>query len=348
MTEESKTTCRACGTAILVRTADATGGYCRSGKCAAEREAKKRAECQRAIIEERVKKGALKLCPLCGNLICSSRLAKHMEGKCEKLPRPHPYATTFPHIPIPEWLVRLASATTLPPLIPLKDVLSDSCFYPSSGLDSSPVLLANGCVHSFVYVDYGTSRDDFNRTMLFPGFSPYRPILSRNVERHEIVPDDWIPQPPRRFDNPGFDGRQRLMEAQSRCLPFGHWSIWQRREKRDERVGPRLFSFLFLGGEALSSFQGLYSRNEMTPKILAIIQPGHACGDNWTNFNDPDAPLWEAISHGAELPEFLLIGSYGGRSISVDCPFAGYTFIKKTWTYEDRTERVIGIYNRNL
>ncbi|MCF8306444.1 MAG: hypothetical protein K9G57_02560 [Ignavibacteriales bacterium] len=86
----------------------------------------------------------------------------------------------------------------------------------------------------------------------------------------------------------------------------------------------------------------------MTPKILAIIQPGHACGDNWTNFNDPDAPLWEAISHGAELPEFLLIGSYGGRSISVDCPFAGYTFIKKTWTYEDRTERVIGIYNRNL
>jgi len=341
------TKCRVCEEDILIRTAEATGGFCHSSNCIGDCEAKKRAERQRVIVESRVTEGALKPCPLCGNLIRSSRYAKHTREKCERLPRPHPYATVLPHLPVPEWLERLASEGTLPPLIPLKDVLLDSCFYPSSGLDSSPVLLANGCVHSFVYVDYGTSRDDFNRTMYFPGFSPYRPILGRNVEKREIVPDNWLPHLPQRFDNPGFDGRQRLMEAQSRCHPFGHWSVWQRRKRLDERVGPRLFSFLFLGGEALASYQGLYSRNEITPKILAIIQPGHACGDNWTNFNDPHAPLWDAISYGAGLPEFLLLGSYGGGSISEDCPFPEYTFIRRTWTYEDSTERVIGIYKNS-
>jgi len=345
---EPKTICRACGVAILVQTAEATGGYCRSGKCEAERKASKRREHQLAITESRIKEGALQPCPLCGNLIRASRLSKHTEHKCERLPRPHPYATVLPHVSIPEWLERYASASRLPPLIPIKDILRESCFYPSSGLDSSPVLLANGCTHSFIYVDYGTSRDDFFRTIRFPGFSPYKPILARDVERHEIVPDGWMPQLPQWFDNPGFDGRQRLIEAQSRCRPFGHWSIWQRLEKRDERVGPRLFSFLFLAGEALASYQGLYNRNEITPKILAIIQAGHACGDNWTNFNDPRAPLWDAVSHGTGLPEYLLLGSYGGTSISEDCPFDGYAFIRKTWTYEDRTKRVIGIYQKNV
>jgi hypothetical protein len=250
-------------------------------------------------------------------------------------------------MPIPDWLKALSDARTLPPLIPIKDILHDSCFYPSSGLDSSPVLIANGCVHSFVYVDYGTSRDDYDRTMLFPGFRPYNRILSRNVERDEIVPDGLTVQAPVRFDNPGFDGQQRLMEAQSRCRFFCHWSIWQRRQNRDERDGPLLFSFLFLSEEAVAAYEEIYRRNVFVPKIIAIIQPGHACGDNWTNFNDPDAPLWKTVQKGRCCPEFLLLGSYGARSISVDCAFPGYTFVKKTYTYEDRTERVIGIYKKN-
>jgi hypothetical protein len=325
------TKCIACGKDILIRTAEATGGYCRSGKCEAERKA-------HAIKSSLIKEGVLQPCPLCGNLVRASKLTKHIEQKCERIPRPHPYAKFLPHVAIPEWLKCLASANTLPSLIPLKDLLQESCFYPSSGLDSSPVLVANGCVHSFVYVDYGTSQENFYRNLRSPGFSPYIPILGRNIEKHEIVPAGWTPQFPLRFDNPGFDSRQRLMEAQSRCRPFGHWSIWQRREKRDERFGPQLFSFLFLGGEALASYQGLYVRNEIFPKILAIIQPGHSFGDNWTNFNDPDAPLWQAVLHGAGLPEFLLLGTYG-RHESETCLSSEYTFIHRAMTYEDGGDR---------
>lgn len=341
---EAKTTCQACGVAILVTTAQATGGYCRSGRCKENRRSQIRRDEQRAIVERLMQSGELRTCPQCGTFVRSSRLEKHTGEKCEMRRRPHPYASVLPCVPLPQWLERLVGTESLPPSIPLADVLRESCFYPSSGLDSSPVLLANGCVHSFVYVDYSTSRDDFLRALSSPGFSPYEPLLHRDVERHELVPGSWAPESPRWFDNLGFDGRQRLMEAQQRCRPFGHWSIWRRKAKRGEHVGPRLFSFLFLGGEALACYEGLYSRNGMTPKVMAMIQPGHACGDNWTNFYDPNAPLWRAVSAGAALPDYLLIGSYG-RRCSEACPFDGYALLHTTTTH-DREWRTIDVFTR--
>lgn len=338
------TTCFACGMEALAATTQATGGFCKRSECEKRREASKQVERQRAIVEMRVRDGTLQPCPLCGRHIHSSRMEKHTGEKCERLSRPHPHAAVLPHAGIPAWLERLDSAGTLPPLIPLTDVLKDSCFYPSSGLDSSPVLLANGCVHSFIFVDYGTKRDDFLRALSWPGFSPYQPVLHRDVQRQEIVPEGWTARLPRWFDNPGFDGRQRLMEAQQSCMPFAHWSIWQRKKNRGEQVGPRLFSLLFLGGEALASYEGLYRRNGVTPKVLAMIQPGHACGDNWTNFYDPRAPLWEAVTAGEALPAFLLIGGYG-RSGPEECPFGEYEFVKNAKTYDGQV-RTIDVFTR--
>ena len=338
---EPKTTCQACGVAVLVATAQATGGYCRSGKCEA---ARRLVRCQ----AKRIKRRPTTQCPQCGMDVRSSRLERHLSEKCEMRPcaRAHPYAATLPHTLIPAWLERLANANSLPTLIPLGDVLQGSCFYPSSGLDSSPVLLANGCVHSFIFVDYSTSRDAFSRAVSFRGFSPYQMILQRDIARHEIVPADWAAQVPLRFDNPGFDGRQRLLDAQRRCSSFGHWSIWLRREGRGEEAGPRMFSLLFLGGEAVASYQELYGRNKLTPKVMAIIQPGHACGDNWSNFYDPDAPLWEAVSAGDALPDYLLVGSYGRRGPE-ECPFGGYTFVQKAIT-RDGQLRTIDIFTKGV
>lgn len=335
---EAKTTCQACGAVILAATAQATGGYCRNPSCDRTRRVTKR----RA---RRTAPGPIEPCPYCGNYVRSFRLEQHLAQKCEKRPRPHQYAEIFPRRPIPKWLKSLADANSLPPSIPLNDVLRGSCFYPSSGLDSSPVLLANGCVHSFVYVDYSINRNDFLRALDYPGFSPYDRILSRDVQRHEIVPPGWASLRPLRFDNPGgFDGRQRLMEAQQRCTPFGHWSIWKRRPNRDERVGPRLFSFLFLGGEAVAAYQGLYERNGIVPKVMALIQPGHVMGDNWTNFYNPHAPLWNTISAGEVRPDYLLIGCYDRRKPE-KCPFDDYNFVLNTMTY-DSTVRTIDIYSQ--
>lgn len=263
----------------------------------------------------------------------------------------HPYASVLRRTPIPAWLENISNARSLPLSIPLENVLRSSCFYPSSGLDSSPVLLANGCVHSFVYADYGTSRKDFEAEISFRGFSPYRQILHRDIERRELMPVEWTAQTPRRFDNPGFDGRQRLLDAQRHHTFWGHWSIWQRREKHGEQVGPRLFSFLFLSGEAVELYEALYARNDLVPKVMAIIQPGHVLGDNWTNFYDPNAPLWATVASQPMLPEHLLVGGFS-RHVAEQSPFEGYTFVTKMTTYETmtsgtrRVERTVSIFRQ--
>jgi hypothetical protein len=262
--------------------------------------------------------------------------------------RPNRYSAALPQVPIPEWLERVAAGSTTPTSIPLADLLRDSCFYPASGRDSSPVLVANGCVHSFVYVDYGTSRE-----ASFPWFSPYEVLFHRDVQRHEVVPAGWSPSMPRQFDNPGLDGRRRLMEAQQQAVPFAHWSVLQRKDGGSESVGPRLFSFLFLGGEAVASYQGLYLRNHITPKVVALIQPGHAFGGNWTNFYDPDAPFWQTVCAGDSFPEYLLIGGYErrvggyGQRGSDQCPFDDYEHVHTTSTYDDNISRHIDIFRRS-
>jgi len=340
---ESKTTCQACGVAILEATAKATGGYCRSYWCEEKRRARERADQQRADIEVRLNTGKLQRCPECGNLIRSFRLKTHIDEKCAMGVRGHPYARVLPHVPVPEWLRRLADADALPVPIAAREVLGESCFYPSSGLDGSPVLLANGCVHSFVYVDYGTTRDAVLGTLSSPGFRHYRLLLQREVGRHELVPDGWTPTVRYWFDDPG--AHDRLMAGQQGCEPFGIWSIWRRVEERDERVGPRLFSFLFLGGEALACHDGLYRRTGVVPKVMALIQPGHAFGGNWTDFTDPVGPLWRAVSEKGALPDYLLMGSYGRRRPE-RCPFDGYERLRAVATRDSGQNRTIDIFRR--
>jgi hypothetical protein len=237
----------------------------------------------------------------------------------------------------------LADRDELPVPIPLGDLLRESCFYPSSGLDGSPVLLANGCVHSFVYVDYGTSRDAVLGALSSPGFKHYKLVLQRDVAKQELVPEGWTPTVRYWFEDPGAHGR--LMTAQQACEPFGVWSIWRRVEEQNEREGPLLFSFLFLGGEALACYDGTYRRARIAPKIVALIQPGHAFGGNWTDFTNPWGPFWQALSEDHAFPEYLLIGSYDRRRSEL-CPFDEYEHLRTAWTHDAGQPRTIDIFRQ--
>jgi len=297
-----------------------------------------------------MKEPELKVCPLCKKLVNAHKLERHIRDKCElrpcPYPHPHPYNTVLPLEPMPLWLERLSRERNLPKTIPLKDLLCNSCFYPSSGLDSSPVILANGCVHSFVFVDYSTTREKLLNALSPQGFSPYKALLSRDVAMHEVAPDGWFPSNPQRFNNPGFGDYERLDYARKRCKPFGHWSVWQRKDTHSDLAGPRLFSFLFLGGEGLACYEGMYRRNDITPKAIALIQPGHAMGDNWTAFTDPEAPLWSTVREGGSFPNYLLIGRWGEsrypprseceRECERKCEFKGYEYLDSFSVGRDR------------
>ena len=110
---EAKTTCKACGAAILVATAQTTGGYCRSWRCEKDRRCQSRSDKQRAVVETLMKSGELQLCPQCDKMVRSSRLVQHIGEKCEMRPRLHPYASDLPHVSIPQWLERLADTLCL-------------------------------------------------------------------------------------------------------------------------------------------------------------------------------------------------------------------------------------------
>src|SRR5689334_8112732 len=98
--------------------------------------------------------------------------------------------------PLPAWLEALDAEAIASKALPLAAMLTDSLYYPASGLDGIPVKYLGGFVHSFVYAD--------------PPMQPHS--LDGNL--------------------------RRLREMESRCSPFGHWSVWERHPARGDAHGP--------------------------------------------------------------------------------------------------------------
>ena len=111
--------------------------------------------------------------------------------------------------------------------IPIKNILTDSCYYPSSGLDASPIIILNGFLHSFVLVDYSVEREGYLEEISSFGFKGYKQILARDIEKEEIVPLYMIPhlaESRSKVQSMGLWGEDICL-AESFC----HWSIWQRK-----------------------------------------------------------------------------------------------------------------------
>jgi len=193
----------------------------------------------------------------------------------------------------------------------LADILTDSLYYPACGLNGTPVKFLAGNILSFVYVDYGVTREVFLRNLngadADSGFKGYHIILQREIFREDVVPTGWSPSilPHDERD------MKRLAEVENRCKPFGHWSVWKRDAATDASTGPELFSFFYMAGEISASYQGLYCRLGMAPKVLAIIQPG-AMGGEWENTPSDDSFFKRVVqSNPAGMPEYLLHGGTG-------------------------------------
>lgn len=210
----------------------------------------------------------------------------------------------------PEWLKRIASGKG-DLGFPLTEILKDSLYYPACGLDGTPVKYLGGNVHSFIYADYGVSRRSFlanlNGTGRNDGFRGYRPVRQLELQRRDLVPPTWQPE-----IKPGNPYEIRiLLERERNCFPFGHWSVWSRREEFPPEHGPEAFSLMYLGGEMSAVYQGLYLRNEIKPMVLALIQPG-AFGGEWEAAGSNSSFFHKVVrSNPAGLPDYLLHGGYG-------------------------------------
>ncbi len=213
----------------------------------------------------------------------------------------------LPEMPAPRWLTNVSSASITSEPFPLHDVLKDSLYYPSSHFDGDPVRYLAGNILSFIYVDYGHTYDAFVKA-LTSGFRGYDLVATRSLTERELTPHGLRPTHPTRSDGDPSRYRDWIKK------PFCSWSVFQRRGEVSASHGPLRFSLLYLCADGVAAFQALYIANAAFPKAVAIIQPGEAFGNNWTNFTDPKGIFATTVlGNRSGQPNILLYGGFGER-----------------------------------
>jgi hypothetical protein len=218
--------------------------------------------------------------------------------------------------------------------LPIRDLLQQSLYYPSCGFDGGVVKDCNTHaralgIRSFIYCDYATGKDAFMEEQ--NTFNGYHIFADRPVTLKEMSPNGWHPVLPPGI-RPGTYTRYR-----DAWQPFAHWTVYERNEDRTDIHGPLRFSLLYVGGEAVATYQALYWSNGLAPLGLAIIQPGTGFGLNWTDFREPGQALeWVVRQNQAGMPDWIWYGGYGD----------GYEDFK--WTGYVRQDRVIRPYYEDI
>lgn len=214
--------------------------------------------------------------------------------------------SSLPLQPSPDWLVRMSPDRMRSEPFPLRELLDGSLYYPSSSFDGDPIAYLGGNHLSFVYVDYGRDRDELLDALESPGFLAYRVLCHRPVLESELTPRGWVPRLPVAIIPDHILGWIKR--------PFCEWVVLEREPGLTDAHGPHRFSLLQLCADGVAAFDALYVSNRVVPGTIAIIQPGHGFGGNWTNFEDPDQPLARSVlGNPAGRPNLLLYGGSGGR-----------------------------------
>jgi hypothetical protein len=206
-------------------------------------------------------------------------------------------------IETPAWLADLTAEKVMHAGFPISDLLPDSLYYPSSGFDADPIKHFGGNVLSFIYADYGLAQGTFINALHFSG---YAPIASRHVSASEFSPGTLHSLSLLPIDGDPYRYQKHIHK------PYGIWTVFQRRSDVQVTHGPLRFSLLFICADAVTTFQELYVSHLTAPKAIAVIQPGHAFGYNWTDFTDSKQIFARLVlGNPAGLPEMLLFGGNG-------------------------------------
>jgi len=115
--------------------------------------------------------------------------------------------SVLPQEPVPEWLANITEENISNQKFEIIKILKDSLYYPSCGSDGLPINSFAGSIRTFVYVDYG-----FTRNELYEKFR-YKIIASRKIAKEELTPSGWEPSWNTTDGDP-------MMYLNSRIAPF--------------------------------------------------------------------------------------------------------------------------------
>jgi len=205
--------------------------------------------------------------------------------------------------PMPGWLASWRSDS---PFV-AKEILAGSVYYPSSGLDYTPVVSFGGYSYSFVYVDYGIHKERVEQAF-HGGFAGYRLLGCNELDMGELEgPVPWAPiEIDRQIDgDPSY-------RTDCRKSPFALWGVYERVSPGLAGHRPERFSVLYVCGDGAAVYQALYYSNSACPKAIALISPGEGFGHNWTNFFDPRRVFARSVRmNPAGTPEYLMTAGNG-------------------------------------
>lgn len=226
--------------------------------------------------------------------------------------------------------------------LPLRYLLADSLYYPACDIDGGVVKYCNEHfaelgICSYVYADYATGEDRLGKYL--DGFRGYRLLVSRKLLASELGADKPFQMPD------GIDPKE-YMRYKADWKPFAKWAVFERDIEFGDEHGPERFSLLYLGAEGAAAYSGLYLANKITPKAMAIIQPGTGFGLNWTDFTDFNAPLAKTIRMSDKMPEYFFYGGYGSSEYGV-FSWPGYAMIARISDYYPTSEGAVTIWRNS-
>jgi hypothetical protein len=231
-----------------------------------------------------------------------------------------------------------------------KVLLKNSCYYPASGTDTSPIKYLEK-IQSFIYCDYIYDEDKWTNEII-KKMDSYELIFQERLNITKFFDKHFFVKKLRRsieIERLIQDQEQRIREQlwlkeRHRCDSEKNESLIQNKFKinrlEDElydlkkritennllksllnsttnfshitiwKKNEKYLSIIYISAEAVHCYEQLFLKNKVTPKVISIIQPGHTMGGNWTNFFDIKSEFLQTVRKGP-LPKYMLLGSYG-------------------------------------
>jgi formylglycine-generating enzyme required for sulfatase activity len=205
----------------------------------------------------------------------------------------------------------------------LENILTDSLYYPASGMDMWAVDTFAGDVYSFVYVDYGMPEWAFCKEIIqqetIRGYSfknNYRIIHKEAVSEKQLFNILTLPRLKLNYIP------KHLAILQSdyfrKCIfnkPYCYWLVMEQLPKTCVWQNPKRLSLLYLCDEGVVAYYALYNANHIAPKIVCIKQPGVGFGGNWTYFEMRRGELAQVVFRNEKLPQYCLYGGNGEMEV---------------------------------
>jgi hypothetical protein len=179
----------------------------------------------------------------------------------------------------------------------LRKLLTNSMFYPASGIDAFDIEHSPLDISSFIHVDYSVSKSEV-ATAMREDFKPigYKLIGIKSIDLEEFNANG-LSQTPLEL-NEEEKSRLEIDFIYNRFnfknfTPFAIWSVYELDQPATNRRSNKRnkFSLLHIGGEACDMFNQLYVANKLNPVSITLKRSGYGYGDNWTDFYDPKSCL---------------------------------------------------------